>query len=175
MQASGTSDARSHGAHGAATPLVARGSRPLSGRARMPGDKSISHRALLLGLLTVGRSEVEGLLEGEDVLATLRACRALGAAAERTGPGAYRIRAAGIGTLLQPSETLDFGNAGTGARLTMGVVAGHGIDARFDGDASLRRRPMRRVLDPLLRMGAEIVESDDGRLPLLLRGARDPL
>src|SRR5690606_8419939 len=86
-----------------------------------------------------------------------------------------RIRGAGIGTLLQPSETLDFGNAGTGARLTMGVVAGHGIDARFDGDASLRRRPMRRVLDPLLRMGAEIVESDDGRLPLLLRGARDPL
>jgi 3-phosphoshikimate 1-carboxyvinyltransferase len=175
MQAIGTSKVPSRNGHGAVAPLVARGSRPLTGRARMPGDKSISHRALLLSLLTVGRSEVEGLLEGEDVLATLRACRALGASAERTGQGAYRIQGAGIGTLLQPSETLDFGNAGTGTRLTMGVVAGHAIDARFDGDASLRRRPMRRVLDPLLRMGAEIVESDDGRLPLTLRGARDPL
>jgi len=175
MQATSTSKAPSQSTHGTVAPLVARGSRPLTGRARMPGDKSISHRALLLSLLAVGRSEIEGLLEGEDVLATMRACRALGASAERTGPGAYRIHGAGIGTLLQPTEALDFGNAGTGTRLTMGVVAGHGIDARFDGDASLRRRPMRRVLDPLMRMGAEIVESDEGRLPLLLRGARDPL
>jgi 3-phosphoshikimate 1-carboxyvinyltransferase len=175
MQATNSSKAPSHGAHGTAAPLQARGSRPLTGRARMPGDKSISHRALLLSLLAVGRSEIEGLLEGEDVLATLRACRALGAVAERTGEGRYRINGAGLGTLLQPSEALDFGNAGTGTRLTMGVVAGHAIDARFDGDASLRRRPMRRVLDPLLRMGAEIVESDDGRLPLTLRGAREPL
>jgi 3-phosphoshikimate 1-carboxyvinyltransferase len=175
MQATGTSNAPSRNGHGTVAPLAARGSRPLTGRARMPGDKSISHRSLLLSLLAVGRSDIEGLLEGEDVLATLRACRALGASAERTGEGAYRIRGAGIGTLLQPSDTLDFGNAGTGTRLTMGVVAGHAIEARFDGDASLRRRPMRRVLDPLLRMGAEIVESNEGRLPLVLRGAREPL
>jgi 3-phosphoshikimate 1-carboxyvinyltransferase len=175
MQATSSSKAPSHGASGTAVPLTARGSRPLAGRARMPGDKSISPRSLLLSLLAVGRSEIEGLLEGEDVLATLRACRALGAAAERTGVGRYTIHGAGLGTLLQPSEILDFGNAGTGTRLTMGVVAGHPIDARFDGDASLRRRPMRRVMDPLIRMGAEIVKSDDGRLPLTLRGARDPL
>jgi 3-phosphoshikimate 1-carboxyvinyltransferase len=175
MHATSSSNAPARGAHGIATPLVARGSRPLTGRARMPGDKSISHRALLLSLLAVGRSEIEGLLEGEDVLATLRACRALGAAAERSGEGRYRISGAGLGTLLEPSDTLDFGNAGTGTRLTMGVIAGHAIDGRFDGDASLRRRPMRRVLDPLLRMGAEIVESEEGRLPLTLRGAREPL
>lgn len=161
--------------HGALTPLTARGSRPLTGRVRMPGDKSISHRALMLALLAVGASEVEGLLEGDDVLATLRACKALGASAERTGEGRFRVQGAGIGTLLQPTTALDFGNAGTGTRLMMGVVAGHPIEARFDGDASLRRRPMRRVLDPLLRMGAEILESDKGRLPLLLRGAGDPL
>src|SRR5690606_18763946 len=138
-------------------------------------DKSISHRALLLSLLAIGPSEIEGLLEGDDVLATGRACRALGASVERVGAGRWRVRGAGIGTLLAPAGPLDFGNAGTGARLTMGVVAGHPIEARFDGDASLRRRPMRRVLEPLARMGAEIVESNEGRLPLLLRGAQDPL
>jgi 3-phosphoshikimate 1-carboxyvinyltransferase len=156
-------------------PLAARGSRPLQGRARMPGDKSISHRALLLSLLAVGPSEIEGLLEGDDVLATGRACRALGASVERIGEGRWRVRGAGIGTLLAPPGPLDFGNAGTGARLAMGVVAGHAIEARFDGDASLRRRPMKRVLEPLARMGAQIVESNEGRLPLVLRGAQDPL
>jgi 3-phosphoshikimate 1-carboxyvinyltransferase len=162
-------------AHGAAEPLTARKSGPLAGRLRLPGDKSISHRALLLSLLAVGASEIDGLLEGDDVLATARVCRSLGAAIDRLAPSRWRVRGAGIGTLLQPADTLDFGNAGTGARLAMGVVAGHPIEARFDGDASLRRRPMRRVLEPLVRMGAEIVESDEGRLPLLLRGAQDPL
>jgi 3-phosphoshikimate 1-carboxyvinyltransferase len=142
----------------------------------VPGDKSISHRALLVGLLTVGASEIEGLLEGDDVLATARACMALGARVERRAEGRWRVRGAGIGTLLEPAGPLDFGNAGTGTRLAMGVVAGHPIEAIFDGDASLRKRPMRRVLDPLARMGASVLEEGaGGRLPVRLRGARDPL
>jgi 3-phosphoshikimate 1-carboxyvinyltransferase len=160
----------------APAPLTARRSARISGRARVPGDKSISHRALLVSLLAVGPSEIEGLLEGEDVLATARVCAALGAKVDRTGQARWRVHGAGIGTLFAPSETLDFGNAGTGARLAMGVVAGHPIQATFDGDASLRRRPMRRVLDPLLRMGAQVIEEGEGgRLPMRLRGARDPI
>jgi len=164
-------------AHGTAQlPLAARRGGALRGRARVPGDKSISHRALLVGLLTVGASEIEGLLEGEDVLATARACAALGGAVDRRGPGAWTIRGAGIGTLLQPPDALDFGNAGTGTRLAMGVVAGHPIEATFDGDASLRKRPMRRVLEPLARMGVSVVEEGEGgRLPIRLRGAQDPI
>jgi 3-phosphoshikimate 1-carboxyvinyltransferase len=157
-------------------PLAARRSARISGRIRVPGDKSISHRALLVGLLTVGATEIEGLLEGEDVLATARVCAALGAQVERTGAALWRVRGAGVGTLLAPAEPLDFGNAGTGARLAMGVVAGHPIEAAFDGDTSLRRRPMRRVLDPLLRMGAQVLEEGEGgRLPMRIRGARDPI
>jgi 3-phosphoshikimate 1-carboxyvinyltransferase len=160
----------------APAPLTARRSSRISGRIRVPGDKSISHRALLVGLLAVGPTEIEGLLEGEDVLATARVCAALGASVERTGQGRWRVRGTGIGTLIAPTNPLDFGNAGTGARLAMGVVAGHPIEATFDGDASLRRRPMRRVIDPLLRMGAQVLaEGDGGRLPIRLRGARDPI
>jgi 3-phosphoshikimate 1-carboxyvinyltransferase len=160
----------------ALAPLVARRAGPIAGRARVPGDKSISHRALLIGLLAVGPSEIEGLLEGEDVLATARACAALGATIDRAGFRRWRVRGAGIGTLLAPQHTLDFGNAGTGTRLTMGVVAGHPIEATFDGDASLRRRPMRRVLEPLAAMGAVVVEEGAGGcLPVRLRGARDPI
>lgn len=174
MQGNRTSAAAA-AVHGPA-PLVARRGRAISGRARVPGDKSISHRALLVGLLAVGPTEIEGLLEGDDVLATARACRALGAAVEHTGPGRWRIRGAGIGTLLQPSGVLDFGNAGTGTRLAMGIVAGHPIEAVFDGDASLRKRPMRRVLDPLTRMGASVLEEGEGgRLPVRLRGAQNPI
>lgn len=159
-----------------ATPMIARRSPPLRGRLRVPGDKSISHRALLLGLLTVGATDIEGLLEGADVLATASACRDLGAAVEQRTPGRWRVRGVGIGGLLEPRRTLDFGNAGTGARLAMGVVAGHPVEARFDGDASLRRRPMRRVLDPLARMGAVVCDqAEGGRLPVRLRGARDPI
>jgi 3-phosphoshikimate 1-carboxyvinyltransferase len=176
MQGKASADKRPASARGAAMPLAARASRPLTGRAPIPGDKSISHRALLLSLLPVGSSEIDGLLEGEDVLATGRACKTLGAAIDQMGPARWRVRGAGIGTLLAPAAPLDFGNAGTGVRLTMGVVAGHRIDARFDGDASLRRRPMRRVLEPLTRMGAEVVEEGEGgRLPILLRGVQDPI
>jgi 3-phosphoshikimate 1-carboxyvinyltransferase len=157
-------------------PLLARRARGLKGRVRVPGDKSISHRALIFGLLTRGTTEIEGLLEGEDVLATGRACSLLGAKVERMGTGAWRVSGTGVGSLLPPKGVLDFGNAGTGSRLMMGVVAGHGITATFDGDASLRKRPMRRVLDPLVKMGAEVIEqADGGRLPMKLAGTADPL
>jgi len=165
-----------HSHPSAASPLSAKRARPLKGRVRPPGDKSISHRAFLLGLLTCGETRVEGLLEGDDVLRTGQACQALGAAIERVGQGAWRIRGPGIGALLAPRGPLDFGNAGTGCRLMMGVVGGHGIKATFDGDASLRKRPMRRILDPLREMGARVVvEADGGRLPITLAGARDAI
>ena len=159
----------------AASPLSAARSRPLKGRVRPPGDKSISHRAFLMGLLACGETKVEGLLEGDDVMRTGKACQALGAAVERLGPGQWRIRGPGLGAILPPRETLDFGNAGTGSRLMTGVVGGHGITATFDGDASLRKRPMRRILDPLRLMGAQVLsEADGGRCPIVLKGARDP-
>ncbi|MFD1702620.1 3-phosphoshikimate 1-carboxyvinyltransferase [Methylopila henanensis] len=152
-------------------PATARRAGPLSGRVRAPGDKSISHRALILGLLAVGETRIEGLLEGEDVLATARAAEALGAEVERLGEGSWRVRGVGVGGLRAPATALDFGNAGTGSRLMMGVVAGHPIEASFDGDASLRSRPMRRILDPLALMGATVVDaSEGGRLPLTLKG-----
>jgi 3-phosphoshikimate 1-carboxyvinyltransferase len=165
-----------HSSHSrAASPLSAVRARPLKGRVRPPGDKSISHRAFLFGLLACGETKVEGLLEGDDVLRTGKACEALGAVIERAGRGQWRIRGPGLGAILPPGETLDFGNAGTGARLMMGVVGGHGIAATFDGDASLRKRPMRRILDPLRLMGAQILsEADGGRCPIVLKGARDP-
>ncbi|MBV9288610.1 MAG: 3-phosphoshikimate 1-carboxyvinyltransferase [Hyphomicrobiales bacterium] len=158
-----------------AVPLRARRSRGLSGGLKPPGDKSISHRAFILGLLACGETEVEGLLEGDDVLRTGHACAALGAAIERIAPGRWKIRGPGIGALLSPRETLDFGNAGTGSRLMMGVVGGHGITATFDGDASLRKRPMGRILEPLRLMGAEVLsEAVGGRCPIVLKGVRDP-
>ena len=147
----------------------------LNGRFRPPGDKSISHRAFIFGLLTCGETRVEGLLEGDDVLRTGKACEALGAAIERLGPGRWRIRGPGLGALAAPRGTLDFGNAGTGSRLMMGVVGGHGVMATFDGDASLRKRPMGRILDPLRLMGAQVLsEAEGGRCPIVLKGARDP-
>jgi 3-phosphoshikimate 1-carboxyvinyltransferase len=147
----------------------------LRGRVKPPGDKSISHRAFLLGLLSVGETRVEGLLEGEDVLHTARASAALGAKIERLGEGSWSIFGAGLGSLLAPREKLDFGNAGTGSRLMMGVVGGHGVAARFDGDASLRKRPMRRILDPLVLMGAQVLEqAEGGRCPILLKGTPEP-
>jgi 3-phosphoshikimate 1-carboxyvinyltransferase len=166
--------AASHG-HGPAQPLGAAPAGPLKGRLRPPGDKSISHRALILGLLAVGRTQITGLLEGDDVLRTAAACAALGAKVERLGPGAWRVDGCGVGSLLAPKETLDFGNAGTGTRLMMGVVGGHPITATFDGDASLRKRPMRRILDPLTLMGAQVVaEAEGGRCPVTLRGSDEP-
>src|SRR3954451_8790942 len=157
-------------------PLAARRSGPLQGRIRVPGDKSISHRALILGALTVGETRISGLLEGEDVINTGKAMRALGASVERTGPGAWRLHGVGVAGFAQPASALDFGNSGTGCRLVIGAVAGCPIQATFDGDASLRSRPMRRFLDPLERMGAHaLTVTDGGRLPLTLKGARDPI
>jgi 3-phosphoshikimate 1-carboxyvinyltransferase len=158
------------------TPLEARSSGALTGNVRVPGDKSISHRALILGALAVGETRVCGLLEGEDVLNTAKAMQALGARVERTGEFAWSVRGTGVGGFAQPDAPLDFGNSGTGCRLVMGAVAGCPIMATFDGDASLRSRPMRRVLDPLQLMGARVGDSKEGgRLPLSLQGARDPL
>jgi 3-phosphoshikimate 1-carboxyvinyltransferase len=149
---------------------------------RVPGDKSISHRALILGALAVGETRIKGLLEGEDVLNTAKAMRQLGAQVEREGGGqnageaVWSVRGAGVGGFAAPSGALDFGNSGTGCRLVMGAVAGCPITATFDGDASLRSRPMRRIVDPLALMGARVTQqSDGGRLPLTLAGARDPL
>ena len=157
-------------------PLTARQSGPVQGRARVPGDKSISHRALILGALTVGETTVGGLLEGEDVLRTADAMRALGAHLERTGEQAWRIRGVGVAGFAQPVGPLDFGNSGTGCRLAIGAVAGSPVTVAFVGDESLRSRPMRRVLDPLEKMGARVLEvADGGRLPLTIRGAADPI
>jgi 3-phosphoshikimate 1-carboxyvinyltransferase len=161
--------------HDNPSPLTARRSGPLRGRVRVPGDKSISHRALILGALTVGETRISGLLEGEDVLNTGKAVRALGAEVERTGVGAWRVHGVGVAGFAEPRGPLDFGNSGTGCRLMLGAVAGCPIAASFDGDASLRKRPMRRVLEPLERMGARTLVADDGRLPLRLAGARDPI
>ena len=158
------------------TPLTSRRSGPLQGRIRVPGDKSISHRALILSAMTVGESTVSGLLEGADVIHTADAMRALGAQVERTGEGLWRIHGVGVGGFAQPGSPLDFGNSGTGCRLVLGAVAGCPIAATFDGDASLRKRPMRRVLDPLEKMGARATDAaDGGRLPLTLQGAADPM
>ncbi|HKH02701.1 MAG TPA: 3-phosphoshikimate 1-carboxyvinyltransferase [Bradyrhizobium sp.] len=157
-------------------PLEARPSSALTGKVRVPGDKSISHRALILGALAVGQTRISGLLEGEDVINTAKAMRALGATVERTGDFAWSVRGVGVAGFAQPQAPLDFGNSGTGCRLVMGAVAGCRVTAVFDGDASLRSRPMRRVLDPLELMGARVGASGErGRLPLTLVGARDPL
>jgi 3-phosphoshikimate 1-carboxyvinyltransferase len=157
-------------------PMTASRSRPLAGRARVPGDKSISHRALILGALAVGSTRISGLLEGEDVLNTARAMRALGARIALAGDGVWRVNGVGVAGFAEPASPLDFGNSGTGCRLVMGAVAGCPITATFDGDASLRKRPMRRVLDPLGLMGARVRNAaEGGRLPITLDGARDPM
>ena len=151
-------------------PLTIRRPERLSGRVRVPGDKSISHRALMLSALAVGESRVTGLLEGEDVLATAAAMRAMGAQIERVGGGEWRVHGVGVGGLLQPRTHLDMGNSGTSTRLLMGLVASHAITATFVGDASLSARPMARVVAPLSAMGADIQGAPGGRLPLTVRG-----
>ncbi|MCC6890540.1 MAG: 3-phosphoshikimate 1-carboxyvinyltransferase [Hyphomicrobiales bacterium] len=157
-------------------PLTACVGGPLTGRLRVPGDKSISHRALIFGALAVGETPITGLLEGEDVLNTAEAMRALGASVERIGAGIWRVRGVGVGGFRQPAGVLDFGNSGTGCRLVMGAVAGCPIRATFDGDASLRKRPMQRILDPLARIGARsLTAAEGGRLPITIDGARDPI
>lgn len=158
------------------SPLTARRSGPLLGRVRVPGDKSISLRSLILGAMAVGETRITGMLEGEDALSTANAMRALGAMVERTGEQAWRIRGVGVGGFAEPRSALDFGNSGTGCRLAMGAVAGCPIAATFDGDASLRSRPMRRILDPLEKFGARTINQvEGGRLPLTVQGALDPI
>jgi 3-phosphoshikimate 1-carboxyvinyltransferase len=159
----------------ALSPLTSRASPALKGRIRVPGDKSISHRALILGALAVGETVVEDLLEGEDVLNTAAVLRALGSRIERDGAGRWRIRGVGVGGFAEPADVLDHGNSGTGVRLMMGAIATTPITATFTGDASLRRRPMRRVLDPLALFGAEASARDGGRLPITLKGAANPM
>ena len=143
---------------------------PLRGTLKVPGDKSISHRALMLSALAVGTSNISGLLAGEDVLATAAAMRAMGAHIERNGEGIWTVHGVGVGGLMQPSGALDMGNSGTSTRLLMGLVASHRLTATFIGDASLSKRPMGRVIDPLSQMGAEFTASPGGMLPLMVRG-----
>jgi len=142
----------------------------LRGQVQVPGDKSISHRALMFSALAVGQSRVEGLLEGEDVLSTAAALRAMGARIERDDAGAWYIDGVGVGGLLQPEVALDMGNSGTSTRLLMGLLASHDLTVTFIGDASLSKRPMGRVIEPLSLMGTEFTPSPGGRLPLTMRG-----
>ncbi|MBK1670849.1 3-phosphoshikimate 1-carboxyvinyltransferase [Rhodovibrio sodomensis] len=162
--------------HAPPRPLTARPAEGLSGRAAVPGDKSISHRALMLGALAAGETTIHGLLTGADVIATADAMAALGATIHRGGPGeSWRVRGRGVGALVEPEGVLDLGNSGTSARLLMGVLAGHPVSAVITGDASLRRRPMGRVIEPLSRIGAQISARSGGRLPLTVTGTADPL
>lgn len=145
----------------------------LAGGLAVPGDKSISHRALMLGGLAVGETTIEGLLEGEDVLRTARAMAALGAQTTRTGDGRWRVVGVGVGGLREPEDVLDLGNSGTGARLLLGLLASHPLFAVLTGDASLRRRPMERAMAPLRLMGARFLSREGGRLPLAVTGSGD--
>ena len=156
-------------------PLESHPAQPLSGTVHVPGDKSISHRALLIGALAVGETAIAGLLEGEDVLRTAAALRALGVGIEQDNGGTWRVRGVGIGGLAEPAEILDMGNSGTAARLLMGVLASHPLTAFLSGDESLRRRPMARVQVPLERFGAQLVTRSGGRMPLAITGAVDPM
>ncbi|MCK5934094.1 MAG: 3-phosphoshikimate 1-carboxyvinyltransferase, partial [Fulvimarina manganoxydans] len=154
-----------------ARPLTAKRIAALSGTARIPGDKSISHRAFLFGGLASGTTRVTGLLEGEDVIATGRAMSAMGARIAKDGDS-YVVEGVGNGCLMEPETALDFGNAGTGARLTMGLVGPYDFGATFVGDASLSKRPMGRVLDPLREMGVQVVARSRDRLPLSIHGPK---
>ncbi|HSZ73352.1 MAG TPA: 3-phosphoshikimate 1-carboxyvinyltransferase [Rhizomicrobium sp.] len=147
----------------------------LAGVAEVPGDKSISHRALILGAAAVGETRITGLLEAEDVLNTAEAMRALGAHVERVGAGAWRVHGVGVGGFAEPDAALDFGNSGTGSRLVMGAVATTPIMTVFTGDASLRRRPMKRVLEPLTKFGATYEAGEGGLMPVTLHGASVPI
>ena len=153
-------------------PLTAHRSGPLQGTVKVSGDQSISHRALMLGALAIGRTRIEGLRESEDVLDTARTLNLMGARIAKSGAG-WDIIGCGIGGLAQPDAPLDFGNAGTGARLMLGIIAGHDMTARLTGDAALRQRPMGHALAPLQKMGLEVLQAATGRLPLTLRGTSD--
>jgi len=156
-------------------PMTARRSGPLTGEAKVPGDKSISHRALILGALAVGETHITGLLEGQDVLDTAAAMRAFGAQVERLAAGEWRVQGVGVGGFAEPEGVIDCGNSGTGVRLIMGAMATTPITATFTGDASLSRRPMGRVTDPLELFGAQVAAREGKRLPLTIQGAVEPV
>ncbi|MFT3689582.1 3-phosphoshikimate 1-carboxyvinyltransferase [Paenirhodobacter sp.] len=161
--------------HGEPVPMIARRGAALSGVAEVPGDKSISHRALILGALSIGRTEITGLLEGQDVLDTAKAMRAFGATVTRLGPGHWTVDGVGVGGFAEPGDIIDCGNSGTGVRLIMGAMATSPVTATFTGDASLRKRPMGRVTDPLALFGTRAVGRAGGRLPMTLVGAAEPV
>ncbi|GAA3867798.1 3-phosphoshikimate 1-carboxyvinyltransferase [Celeribacter arenosi] len=162
-------------AHATPIPMSARKSGALKGTASIPGDKSISHRALIFGAMAVGETRISGLLEGQDVLDTAKAMQSLGAAISREGTGEWRVNGVGVGGFSEPEDVIDCGNSGTGVRLIMGAVATHDFATTFTGDASLRKRPMGRVTDPLALFGARSVGRSQGRLPLTLIGAAEPV
>jgi 3-phosphoshikimate 1-carboxyvinyltransferase len=155
--------------------VSSRPAQPLAGRITVPGDKSISHRALMFGALAVGETRITGLLEGEDVLRTAAAMRALGAEVVHDPDGTWRVAGRGVGGLTEPADVLDMGNSGTAARLLCGILASHDLFAVMTGDGSLRSRPMRRVIDPLTACGARFIAREGGRLPLAVQGAREAL
>ncbi|MFV0293981.1 MAG: 3-phosphoshikimate 1-carboxyvinyltransferase [Paracoccus sp. (in: a-proteobacteria)] len=159
--------------HGPATQLSSRRKGPLTGTASVPGDKSISHRALILGAMAVGRTHITGLLEGQDVLDTARAMQAFGAKVEQIGAGEWIVDGVGVGGFAEPAGVIDCGNSGTGVRLIMGAMATTPIMATFTGDASLSRRPMQRITDPLALFGAGISAREGGFLPVTIKGAED--
>ena len=161
--------------HGTAQPMTARKSGPLTGRAEVPGDKSISHRALIFGAMAVGETRITGLLEGQDVLDTAKAMRAFGAEVTRHGDGAWSVHGVGVGGFSEPADVIDCGNSGTGVRLIMGCMATTAMTATFTGDASLRKRPMGRVTDPLSLFGARAYGRSGGRLPMTVVGAANPV
>ncbi len=157
------------------TAITSQRGAPLAGEITVPGDKSVSHRALMLGGLAVGETRITGLLEAEDVLATARAMRGLGVIVERRADGDWTVFGRGVGGLAEPDDVLDMGNSGTGARLLMGILASHPFSATLTGDASLRGRPMRRVMTPLEKIGAAFTARDGGRMPLTIVGAAEPM
>ena len=161
-------------AHGTPIPMTSHKCGPLSGEAHVPGDKSISHRSLILGAMTVGETRVTGLLEGQDVLDTAKAMQAFGADIEKKD-GTWHIHGVGVGGFAEPENVIDCGNSGTGVRLIMGAMATCPITATFTGDASLNGRPMARVTDPLALFGAKSYGRAGGRLPMTIIGAADPL
>ena len=162
-------------AHGAPIPMTARAGRSLTGTAEVPGDKSISHRAIILGAMAVGETRVTGLLEGQDVLDTARAMRAFGAEVSRDDDGTWHVHGVGVGGFAEPGNVIDCGNSGTGVRLIMGTMATSPITATFTGDASLNGRPMGRVTDPLALFGTRAYGRQGGRLPMTVVGAADPV
>ncbi|WP_411351495.1 3-phosphoshikimate 1-carboxyvinyltransferase [Leisingera aquaemixtae] len=161
--------------HGTPIPMTSHRSGPLKGVAEVPGDKSISHRSLILGALSVGETKISGLLEGEDVLDTAKAMQAFGAEVVNHGGGNWSVFGVGVGGFAEPDNVIDCGNSGTGVRLIMGVMATSPITATFTGDASLNKRPMARVTDPLALFGTQSVGRSGGRLPMTIIGAADPV